>query len=460
MIAITDPQKRLLTEVAYRERSFPALRLARSSRNARKLAKGMLVTLGLAVLSMVLVPWQQNVAGRGMVLNYDPTLRHQEIDAPISGRIVNWNPQVFEGSRVAKGDVLFEIEVVDPLLRQNLATQLEFMRAKIKNEEKLVEAYERNVETQRDVKEQTIAAYKALVEMAKQKLLAAKQEEIAAQAGFTQSEVDRIRRQALAEAGAEQPFNAEVAQRKATEAEAKLKQAEYYILAADSEVASKQAELISKTEEAQGKIEVAIAYFQKAQGELQSTRKEFADIEAKQLMQTQPVTAPVDGYIFKMKVAPGGQVVSTGSPLLELVPDTGDRAVAIKVDGNDVPLVATKGPDGKPRKVRLIFEGWPAVQFAGWPSVAVGTFGGIVSVVDATDDGSGKFRVLVVPDPEDPNDWPEDHILRQGTQANGWVLLNQVPLGQELWRQVNGFPPAVALTEPKKDDDKLLRSKK
>jgi hypothetical protein len=115
--------------------------------------------------------------------------------------------------------------------------------------------------------------------------------------------------------------------------------------------------------------------------------------------------------------------------------------VEIWVDGNDMPLISP----GRP--VRLQFEGWPAVQFVGWPSVAVGTFGGIVRLVDATDDGSGKFRVLVEPDPKD-DPWPSGAYLRQGVRANGWVLLNQVPLGFELWRQFNGFPPAVAKAAP------------
>jgi hypothetical protein len=35
-------------------------------------------------------------------------------------------------------------------------------------------------------------------------------------------------------------------------------------------------------------------------------------------------------------------------------------------------------------------------------------------------------------------------------RANGWVLLDVVSLGYELWRQFNGFPPVVALEPPAK----------
>ena len=123
---------------------------------------------------------------------------------------------------------------------------------------------------------------------------------------------------------------------------------------------------------------------------------------------------------------------------MQLIPDTNSRAVELWVDGNDLPLIR------EGRAVRLQVEGWPAVQLFGWPSVAVGTFGGRVSLVDPTDDERGRFRILVVPDAEiEP--WPDSMILRQGTRVNGFVLLDQVSIGYELWRQLNGFPPTVAM---------------
>jgi hypothetical protein len=103
--------------------------------------------------------------------------------------------------------------------------------------------------------------------------------------------------------------------------------------------------------------------------------------------------------------------------------------------------------------VRVQFEGWPAIQFIGWPSVARGTFGGEVVLIDPTDDGTGRFRVLVAPKPDVVDDgtevveWPGTRWLRQGVQVNGWVLLQRVPLWFEIWRQLNGFPPALP-TDP------------
>jgi hypothetical protein len=119
----------------------------------------------------------------------------------------------------------------------------------------------------------------------------------------------------------------------------------------------------------------------------------------------------------------------------------------LSIAGNDIPLIDVG------RHVRLQFEGWPAVQFSGWPSVAVGTFGGQVVSVDATDDGFGRFRILVRPDPSDIP-WPDQDFLRQGARAKGWVLLERVPLWFEVWRRLNAFPPVIKMDKEEKKPPK------
>jgi hypothetical protein len=72
-----------------------------------------------------------------------------------------------------------------------------------------------------------------------------------------------------------------------------------------------------------------------------------------------------------------------------------------------------------------------------------------VIAVDATDDGKGRFRLVIAPDAQDA-EWPGTRWLRQGVRTKAWVLLRQVPLWREAWRQLNGFPPVVADVEPRK----------
>jgi len=147
---------------------------------------------------------------------------------------------------------------------------------------------------------------------------------------------------------------------------------------------------------------------------------------------TQSVKAPAEGTILKIISGQGAQVVKAGQTLALFVPETVSRAVETWMSGNDIPLIF------EGRKVRLQFEGWPALQFSGWPSVAVGTFGGKVELVDSADNGEGRFRIVITPD--EGQLWPEPRYLRQGVRAVAWVLLDQVSLGYELWRQFNGFP--------------------
>ena len=187
-----------------------------------------------------------------------------------------------------------------------------------------------------------------------------------------------------------------------------------------------------KSEVAKAEIDVA-----KTREEISKIKNELAKLETQLARQeTQEVVAPRDGYIMRLVAYDKSVIVKQGDPLFTIVPETDKPAVQVWVNGNDAPLISPG------RHVRLQFEGWPAAQFSGWPSVAIGTFGGQVALVDPTDDGAGKFRVVVVPDDNDAP-WPDFPYLRQGVRVHGWVLLDQVPLGYEVWRRMNGFPPSL-----------------
>ena len=142
--------------------------------------------------------------------------------------------------------------------------------------------------------------------------------------------------------------------------------------------------------------------------------------------------------------AGAGETVKVGEDLCVLVPHSRDVAVELWVSGFDTPLLAPG------RTVRLIFDGFPAVPFTAWPWASVGTFAGRIKVIDPVDDGSGKYRVLVVPDPTQPDGtWPPATRLRPGARTVGWVMLDNVPLYKEAWRRINAFPPTVDLSAQK-----------
>ncbi len=151
----------------------------------------------------------------------------------------------------------------------------------------------------------------------------------------------------------------------------------------------------------------------------------------------QTVYAPRDGFIQSLNAGDTSTIVSAGDVLATFVPETTTRIVEVFIDGRDVALVQT-GEDA-----RLQFEGWPAVQFSGWPSVAIGTFEGYVVSIDPSAQPDGRFRVLIAEHPSAENPWPEERYVRFGASVRAWILLETVPVGFEIWRQLNNFPPQL-----------------
>ncbi len=198
----------------------------------------------------------------------------------------------------------------------------------------------------------------------------------------------------------------------------------------------RQQELYAKGISSRKEMEQAIISYKNAQSSEAQALATYTQMQSKLTrQQSQLVLAPSDGTIVRLLVGTSSVVVNQGQVVAIFVPKSSQLSAQIFIRGNDLPLVH----DG--RKVRLQFEGWPAIQFSGWPSVAVGTFGGVVSFVDQTATPEGLFRVIVLP--EKGEKWPESRFIRQGTRVNGWILLNKVSLGYELWRQFNGFPPSL-----------------
>ena len=147
----------------------------------------------------------------------------------------------------------------------------------------------------------------------------------------------------------------------------------------------------------------------------------------------QLVRAPRDGRIQSINAAAGATLVSAGDRLATLAPEAPVRVVELMVDGRDIAVIRP----GRP--VRLAFEGWPAIQFSGWPSVAQGMFDGRVRSIDPSAQTTGLFRVLVEPMPGKPG-WPSADYVRLGAKVRGWIQMETVSVGYELWRQLNDFP--------------------
>ena len=409
---------------------FHAMERAQSPRRIRQLSQGMLLACALAFLGLAFLPWRQFIHGTGRVVAYNPLERSLTVEAPLAGRVDRTT--VREGQVVKQGDVLFELVDNDPNLLTNLEQQREFARVRRKAAGERVESLSAQIgELERSLP--------LAMEAAQTRLDAARFAATTAGQQFA-----RIKSLFDDRRGLASQRDLELAQLERDRTAAELVRSE-------AELKRVGVDLRASLSSAAASRDSARADFAAADQSLVAL-----DIQVSQT-QRQRVLAPRNGIVFRVQ-ATEGTFLRAGSPLCTLVPETAERMVEVLLDGNDMPLIQAREVDaqgvvlrpGSPARVQ--FEGWPALQVIGWPSIAVGTFGGEVVVVDPTDNGKGKFRALIAPKPDvvtrgngetQVRHWPDERWLRQGVRANGWVLLQQVPLWYELWRQMNGFPPVL-----------------
>jgi adhesin transport system membrane fusion protein len=437
---------------------FAALRRAKSPRAARW--SGRLVLLGFLFVPALLlvVPWQQTVTGRGQVVAYSPTERKQVLTSRINGLIGKW--YVVEGSVVKAGDPIVDIVDNDAELQGRLDLQRRYLESRKAAAADESAQQDRVVKAQEEAQKAAVAAAKVNRDAAALQVAVAEQAKDNAAFALKFEKLryemqDRLFSDPKT-GGLTAGITRDEAKMRSDRADTDVKRADVEVKRAAAGVKTNEALILQA--EAAGLSAVAAARrdHNRAEQNYWSAERELQELDTRiERFKARFVKAPVAGTVFRISanVAEGGQYVKEGDELAVVVPDTSDRVVELFLDGVDAPLVAAHMENtGEGPHVRVQFEGWPAVQFAGWPSVAVGTFGGRVRQMDPHDDGYGRFRVLIGPDPAFEDDvWPEGLYLRQGNQAIGWVFLNRVTLGFELWRNFNGFPPVVAPKAPEKD---------
>ncbi|MGE0770218.1 MAG: HlyD family secretion protein [Cyclobacteriaceae bacterium] len=374
-----------------------------------------LASLCVVLVILLFLPWQQNIRGKGAVTAFNPSNRPQTIESVIAGRIKKW--YVREGQLVNQGDTIITItEIKEKYFDPNLLIRLsEQIKAK---ENSLVAKGDKA----NSLKNQIIA----LKESRKNKLAQTQAKVEAEQVRYQNAENQFQRNKKLYEAG-----NIPLTKYQEFEYKYQGAMAEYQNM--QTELTRLEAEYAEKISKATSDLNSTRAEIFETEAELAKLRNEFANMRIRN--QQYQVLAPQTGYIVKAMKQGIGETIKEGDAVCTVLPQAnGDMAVEMYVKAMDVPLIS------KERRVRIVFDGWPALQFSGWPSVSVGTFGGVVKVIDYVNSKPGQFRILVTPDPND-EPWPKQ--LRMGSGIKGWVMLNDVPVWYEIWRQLNGFPPSL-----------------
>jgi multidrug efflux pump subunit AcrA (membrane-fusion protein) len=437
--------------------------LARTAtpRAVRFLARIVFLLFLATPFLLAFVPWQQTVQGRGTVVAYSPVERIQVLTARVSGQVKKWH--VVEGSRVKMNDPVVDIEDNDPELAARLESQREFLAGRLAAAREEVAEQAAAAEAQESAREAAVKAAEANREAARKSIEVAEQAE--ANAEFAET-FEQNRSKMFEDlftnpefGGLESKLSRDEAKMRADRAVTDTEKAAAEIRRARAALLTQEALLLQADATGLSAIAVARSNLRKSEQNLFSIEREIQEIDNRiERFKARLVVAPCDGTVFRVEanVGSGGQYVKEGDELCTIVPDTNDRVVELMLDGFDAPLVlAYADRAGEMPHVRLQFEGWPAVQFSGWPELAIGTFGGRIRQIDSASRGSGRFRVLIEPDRKLPGDqWPDPEFLRQGNQAIGWVFLNRVSLGYEIWRRLNGFPPVLAPASKDKDGPK------
>ncbi len=410
------------------------------------------ICLGLFILFLFL-PWTQNIRTRGSVTTLYQEQRPQEVNTIIGGRILKWH--VKEGDMVKAGDTLIQlgevkVDYLDPGLLDRTREQLEGKKLSI-------EYYRNKLGTAEQQIGAMGTALKLKLNQLQNKLaqleLKVQSDSAEAQAARNDLAIYTLqynRQKAMYDSGLvsltqleqrNQLYQQALAKR--ISADNKLVNSRQELTITRLEMNALQQENAEKVAKVQGDQFQSLTQIAGGQAEVAKLENLYASYSIRNGMYY--VLAPQSGQVVKAQKAGIGEFVKEGEMIASIVPDQAEKAVEMFVRPMDLPLLKAGQP------VRLLFDGFPAIVFSGWPAASSGTFGGMILAVENNVSVNGKFRVLIKEDPED-KPWPPE--LRIGTGVQGIALLNDVPVWYELWRNINGFPPDFYRNKEKAQTEK------
>lgn len=402
--------------------SFKTVYRVDKESNIKKWAIGIFISLAL----LLFLPWTQNIRARGSVTTLRQEDRPQELNAIIPGRIVKW--YVKEGDFVKAGDTIAQLaeikdEYLDPNLIERTSDQIEAKNASINAYSSKISATKGQIEAL-----ELTLDYK--LQQLRRKIKSDSIEAITANNVFLIAEEQYRRQQIMHDSGLVSKVQLEQRNQRYQDALAKKMSSEIKYNNTLIEYSQVQQEYAEKIFKARSEVAASQSEVATAQGDLAKLNNQYTNysIRAGQYY----LRAPQDGQVVQASKAGINEIVKEGGKLVSIVPKKPQHAVEIFVRPVDLPLL-TIG-----REVRFLFDGFPAIVFSGWPNASYGTFTGEVAAIETNISTNGKFRVLVR---ELKNEKPWPPALTIGTGASAIILLKDVPIWYELWRNINGFPP-------------------
>ena len=398
-----------------------------------------LIAASIIGIIALFLPWTQNITGKGLVTTLYPNQRPQSIQSQIPGRVEQWFVQ--EGDLVKKGDTILRISEIksdyfDDRLIERTYQQITAKSSSVTSYKGKVNALNRQIEALK-------SEQKLKTQQVKNKLMQSKlkvqNDSIDLEAAKTSIDIAKKqfnRTQTLQKEGLKAVKDLEDKRIKLQETKAKFISQQNKLLTSKNNVINSQIDLnrikityadkISKAES-----NMFTAKSSQFDAEAQVSKLENSNSNYKVRNSLLYITAPQNGIINKVIKGGIGGAFKAGEDLVGIMPTKYDLAVETYVRPIDLPLLHID------EKVRVQFDGWPAIVFSGWPNVSYGTYGAKVVAIENYISSNGKYRVLLAPDKDD-HSWP--NAIRIGSGAKTIALLEDVPIWYELWRQLNSFP--------------------
>jgi len=412
-------------------------KIEQRSKNIRA-ARILLISAAILV-GVLFVPWTQNITCAGSIISLEPNSRPQSIETIIGGRVEKWFVQ--EGDSVKKGDtILFlsevKVDYFDPNLVQNTESQLQSKESALEGYMSKIVSLDLQINAMISGKEVKKDQTRAKIEQAQYKIRTDSTDLANAQRNAQIIEEQFVRYEQLYKEDLisrteleTRRMSTQNAATKVIEHINKLSIARNELMNLRRELSAIDADYNDKISKAESEKFASMSTLYNAEGELTKLQNQFNNYDRRNGLYY--ILAPQDGFISKTSKSGIGETVKEGEEIARISPYQFAHAIEIFIDPVDMPLVHAG------EQVRLIFDGFPAFVISGWQHISKGVYNGTILTVDPALHESGKFRVLV--QPASGEQWPT--ALKQGGGVQAIMLLNDVPVGYELWRKFNGFPP-------------------
>jgi multidrug efflux pump subunit AcrA (membrane-fusion protein) len=411
------------------------------------------------LIGILFLPWTQNIKAKGTITSLYQEQRPQNINSPIPGKIVRW--YVKEGDVVKKGDTILQIseikeDYLDPNLINRTQQQVDAKKGTINFYQSKAATAAAQMEALKTSRVLKIEQLSNKLKQLNNKLISEKAELEAADNEYNLAKDQYNRQQKMYAEGL--VSQTQLQQRNASYQNAlakkimvdnKLAQTQQDITNTKIEQHSVEQEYTEKISKAEGEKFQSLSQITSGQGDIAKLENQITNYTIRNGMYH--ILAPQDGQIVQANKAGIGEILKDGERITVVVPTKVNYAVEMFVRPVDLPLINIG------QKVRLMFDGFPAIVFSGWPNNSYGTFGGKIIAFENTISPNGLFRVLVAEDTTD-RQWPPQ--LKIGSGAQGIALLKDVRIWYELWRNINGFPPDYyKLQEPLSKENKESKTK-